>query len=279
MNRFIAEYIERLKRIEREEDVKDLYHWFWERSDQIRITVEEINRTLSLPAKCQLKPDLPCLAIGSFNGLLLLNLNPGWREDLNRLEDAYCRTSPYTYIDLMENFFARHPEVVGEKGKWWNSALSWIRLLEEWETRFESAEGTDRWAKAQQSRLVGGWELFPFHSSKDGLAGLMAHIPWLRACAIESVKAAIRMSPEILFVASKRGWQFVRFDVLGNERWLDSKVGTSRFETSISYARVGDRTEVIALARQFTAHRNFKNEEVLSKVQEFRGRIPKSLQE
>jgi len=271
MNSFMDDYIAKLRGIEQEGDIKDLYRWFWDRPEQIQSTVEEINRTLSLSGEVQLQPDMPCLAIGGLKGVLLVNANPGWREDLNHLEDSYCRRSKDAYIDLMLNFFERHPEVVGERVTWWNSALSWVRLLDDWELRFGALDGKKKWAKAHQSKLVGGWELVPFHSSKDGVSGLMRKVPWLRTCAIESLRAAIRIGPEVLFVVSKKGWQFVRFDVLPEARWQDGTVGSGRMETNISYAKVGRQTEIIAIGRQiFSAPRNFTNQDVLSRVNEFR---------
>lgn len=271
MNNFISEYLSHLQQISNQDDIANLYEWFWHQSDEVSRTATLINQSLGLEGENRLQPDLPCLAIGGLKGVLILSANPGWREDLNALEDSYCRLSPEKYTELMFRFFKMHPEVVGERIKWWNTALSWVQLLDNWESRFGDLNSGDKWDMADQTSLIGGWELFPFHSSKDGMSSLMGEVPWLRRCAIESVKAAIRVEPEVLFVASKRGWQFIRLQVLDEANWLDASVGSDRFETSISYARLGSNTEVITIARQiFAAPRNFTNEEVFSQVQRFR---------
>lgn len=271
VNPFIEEYLALLRQVSGWKELEALYRWFWHRSDEVAATANAINHSLNLADAQQLQPDLPCLAIGGLTGVLLLSANPGWRKDLNTLEDAYCRQSPGAYVQLMRRFFKLHPGVVGERVSWWNSAIPWVKLLPGWESRFGSFQAGARWERADQTGLIGGWELFPFHSDKDGLSGLMDEVPWLRQCALESVRAAIRVSPEVLFIASKRGWQLTRMDLLANESWRDSTIGTGRYRTRISYARVEGKVEVISVARQvFSAPRNFTNEDLLNELDQLR---------
>src|SRR5437763_4990563 len=171
MNQYISDYVEKLRRIISDEDVIELYHWFWDKQDEIACAAEEINRTLGLYGKYALKSDLPCLTMGSRSGLVCLLVNPGWRQELNISEDAHCRKSKDDYVDLMFNFFVKHPEVVGERITFAAQIISFVGLLREGQDRFGHIKTTtEKWQRANSSRLVGHWEIFPFHSVEDGMS-------------------------------------------------------------------------------------------------------------
>src|SRR2546425_8908167 len=115
MNEFIGDYLERLRQVSSDEDVIELYHWFWDKQEEIEQTAGQINRELGLHGDYALKPDLPCLTMGSRSGLLFLLVNPGWSEDLNRREDDYCRKSKDAYVDFFFNYFTKAPQVLGQR--------------------------------------------------------------------------------------------------------------------------------------------------------------------
>jgi hypothetical protein len=271
VNLFIEEYIQKLQQLSNEDDVVNLYQWFWGNRDRIGETVSKINNQLSLKGEYQLQPDLPCLAIGGLQGLLVLSMNPGWDAELNKLEESYCRISPTNYIDLMLNFFELHPKVVGQKVRWWMNPLSWVKLLRDWEIRFGNYSGKARWDQASKTKLIGGWELFPFHSNKDGLSQKINDYDWIFRCAIESVKASLRLQPEVLLVVSKQGYQLIRNVLLIDEEWKDGIVGSGSFRTRVSYNKHRNGTEVIGVARQiFSAPRKFTNDELLGEINRLR---------
>ena len=58
MNEFIGDYLERLRQVSSDEDVIELYHWFWDKQKEIKQTAGQINRELGLDGDYALKPDL-----------------------------------------------------------------------------------------------------------------------------------------------------------------------------------------------------------------------------
>lgn len=265
---FLLNLTAKIRELSSEDDLRDLYEWIWHQQASAGQAAHAINRELSLSGSFALKPDLPVLSAGSRRGLLVLAANPGWSADLNAREDAYCRTSPRHYQDLLLNFFERHPQVVGERVRWWNQPLSFIRLLRDGLRRFGHVRGAQqRWQRAHESRLIGGWELFPFHSESDGITQRICGAHWLHDLVHESLRAALRFAPEVLFIASKAGWRLVRQDLLPSVGWHDSTVGS---KTPISYAVIGS-TEVVAIAHQiFSAPRTFRNDDIFRSVADFR---------
>lgn len=271
MNKFIEQYIERVTQISSEKDVVSLYHWFWDNQEEIANTAYQINSEFSLSGEFILQPDLPCITVGSTKGLLLLAVNPGWQKDMNQIEDAYCKQSKENYINLMLGFFEYFPKVMGTRIRWWSNALSWVKLLSDWQNRFGDLSGAKKWEKAYSSELVGGWELFPFHSSKDGISRYIHEVKWLKDCAVESLQAALRLQPEVLFVASKRGWELVRAECLPNVDWKDGFVVSGASKTRVSCTRYSEKTEIVAVGMQiFSAHRKFTNRQLLEEINRLR---------
>lgn len=274
MTPFLEELRSRIALLQSEQDLQDWYGWVWAHQADVAAAIDAMNTTLGLTGDCVLQPDLPLLSNGSRNGLLVLAANPGWRTDLNALEDAYCRRSADHYNDLMLNYFSRHPVVVGRRINWWSKPFWFVRLLPNGSERFGSPSGAaDRWRRAHESKLIGGWELFPFHSSSDGFTPLVPKVDWLRALIVESVRAALRFSPQVLFVASKAGWKLVRHHLLPELPWQDQVLGG---KTPISYTKNGS-TEIIAIGKQiFSAHRNFTNNDILACVVTLRNSYQRS---
>jgi len=274
MYEFIAEYQKKLSAIRSEEDLAQLYRWFWNSKEKIRAAAKEINESLNLAGKYEIKPDLPCLSVGSTKGLLLLCANPAWKEKLSPLEETHCQQSPEDYIDLMFNYFGKHPKVVGRRVRWWSNTFGFVRLLPNGLERFGIARNSaEKWQLAHTSKLIGGWELFPFHSESDGFSPrILSEKPdekWLRDCAKESVLAAIKMSPEVLLIASKVGSQIVH-RLLPDAKWRTQRVGSTKIE--LSYCRL-NKTEVFTIPYQiFSAwRRKFTREDILKAANFLRG--------
>ena len=210
MNRFISDYLEKLRSISSDENLIELYHWFWDKQDEIKHTAEEINRVLGLNGDHAIKPDLPCLTIGSRTGLLFLLVNPGWTE-INQKAEDYCRKSKDAYVDLMFNWFTRSPQILGKRIPYTASMISFIGVLRDGSARFGNPKTPEaRWQRAQSSKLIGHWELFPFHSASDGLSKYVSKCAWLSACMKESIVEAFRFQPETLIIMSKFGCDMVK---------------------------------------------------------------------
>lgn len=270
MNTFLRQFLRRLRDITTYDDVYNLYGWIWDHKGDLEESVGCINKECKLEGNEGLKPDLPCITVGGVNGVLLVSANPGWSPELNEKEELYCQQSKQQYMELMSRFFVRHPEVVGRRIGWWANALDCIKLLKNWESRFGLHKGQRRWERADETRLIGGWELLPFHSSSDGMSRNISKHEWLLECASASVNAALRLKPEVLFVASKHGSELVHDSLLAGNRWKEVTIGTGHFETRLAYSRLED-TEVILLYRQmFASHRNFKNQELYDIIDRLR---------
>jgi len=273
MNQFMGDYLERLRQVSSDENVIELYHWFWDRQDEIRRSAEEINRELGLYGDYAVKPDLPCLTMGSRSGLLFLLVNPGWSKELNQKEDGYCRKSKKTYVDFFFNYFIRSPQVLGERIRYAVNMISFVGTLRDGLDRFGYFQTPEeRWERAHSSRLLGHWELFPFHSASDGLNQHIGQYPWLSSCMKESLGAVMRLQPELLLVMSRYGWDMLRNEVLRDQQWRDIEIGKPA--TRLSYW-VGSgktrTTEIVAIPRQvLSSHRICTNQEFFNAVDKLR---------
>jgi len=279
MNQFISDYLGKLRRVSSDEGVKELYHWFWDNQGEIKRTAEAINRQLGLVGQYALQPDLPCLTIGARTGLLFLLVNPGWSE-LNRKAEDYCRKSKDAYVDLMFNWFTRSPQILGERIRYTANMISFVGVLRDGLDRFGNSKTAEaRWQQAEASKLFGHWELFPFHSAKDGLTKCISQHSWLFSCIKESTLATLRFQPEMLFVMSKDGWNILRNDILQNQHWTDTEIGKPA--TRLSYCAISGKTrntEVVAIPRQvLSSHRICTNQELFHLVNRLRQGYPDSL--
>jgi hypothetical protein len=272
---FVASYVAKLKNLEKPDDLKKMYQWFWEQKDKFEVVTKQMNEDLGLEGEYTIQPDLPCLGYGSMQGLVLLHANPAWNEEFNTIEDSYVRQSADNYSGLFSDFFNQYPCIFEPPHPipFWTQAISFVRLLKDWQDRFgELLQGLDRWQQASNSRLVGGWEIFPFHSGSDGVTPRIADKDWVKKIAIESVRAAIRMNPEVLFVASSGGSTIVKEYVLPRAVWISDFIGNS-CRTEVSYTNTGKGTEVVTIARQiFAAPRDYTDEQVVDIVRNLRER-------
>lgn len=274
MTDFIKEMQHKIDAINSVNDVSDIHRWFWNNQKEVADTAEVINRSLGLNGDTELKPDLPCLAVGALNNLVIMAANPGWGSQINEREDAYGREGIENYLDITRNYFAATPRVVGRCTMWWSRAISFIKLIPGQERYFEEANpfnGRDRWSKVHTDGLIGGWELFPWHSSSDGLTHRVNDLPWLRNFYDSSINAILRIKPRILFVVSKTGHDLIR-DVLKSDlRWKDFEIGNARHYKG-SYTRSDNGAEIITFRGQLFSNlpRDFTNADMIQKISEIR---------
>lgn len=269
LDTFVRAYTNHLDKLTGKEGVADIHRWFWHQHKHgtIRSVVKEINQICGLKGtNKELKPDLPTLSSGSQENLLIVAANPGWNETTNQKENDYCRKSVGNYLGFRRDFFEIYKHKVGKRSRWWSGAMSYIELLEllpEARARveeFKSARGAEeRWKKAHERMLIGGWELIPFHSASDGLTKFayprrLEHL-WISKCAKAAIEAAIRINPHILMVASNAGWRLMRLQLHPEWPWRDKT--PKRRGPTISYCQpdaAKRRPMVIAVDRQLCTH-------------------------
>ena len=270
MNVFVNELIEKLRQLSTEDDLITLYEWLHSKQSEVAESATEMNRLLGLSGETLLQPDLPCLSVGSLKGLVILAANPGWSEKANALEDAYCKASPEQYIDILLNFFKTHPKVVGERVRWWSGPIGFYNELFDEKSKFTAMTSIQKWNAISEKRMLGGWELFPWHSSKDGISAQIHTTPWLHELAKESIRALLRVNPKAILVASKAGSDLIRHDLLKDIKWLDSTMG-SKTKVAIAYSKLDSGTELIVIQRQiFASFKVVTNKDIFAKVHELR---------
>jgi len=276
VNEFVNDFVCRIDQINTREDLRALYDWIWDNKDKVATTAAALNAELNLDGDKELKPDLPCLSVGSTEGLVVLAANPGWKAELNAKEDAYCRRSREEYVDMMFGFFHRHPIVRdGEYARWWTRAMKWMVLLPGWNEGDCPNPTAARWEHIHNTGRLGGWELFPWHSSKDGLTSKIAKHTWLAKFMRSSVGAVLRLKPQLLFVASSTGYGVIRHDLLPELSWTDFALSG----TKCAYARTDENTDIVAIKLQLFggAFRKFKDHDLIAKVQEIRASNARNL--
>ena len=170
----------------------------------------------------------------------------------------------------MKHYFKQHPIVVGKRINWWARALSSVKLLDGWQDKFGDLKGAERWSRADETGLIGGWELIPFHSQKDGITQKVNECEWLRECARESLRAALRLKPKILFVATKHGAELLLELIPGEYSSRKLNNGGNSVVT-LMYRKYNATTEIIAIPYQiFSAPRKFRNTEIFAAVENMR---------
>lgn len=142
--------------------------------------------------------------------LLLVSANPGWNEATNRKEreikgqpQADGPADIAAYHGFRRNFFPRwYDEVMKPMGPsraaWWNRALNFLH-------RVAALPKPRRMAAIHDDIDVLGWELWPLHSTRDGLSAAAAACAELDAFATASIRAACRFDSEGVIIASKAG--------------------------------------------------------------------------
>lgn len=272
MNNFVAAYTDKIREISNESDLRNLCRWLYGHQAEVATTAESINSTLGLRGRQALQPDLPCPFVGHQAGLMVLAANPGWHPDINPIEDAYCRTSPEAYEDLLFNFFESYPRITNKRSRWWSGPMSFAPLLESGSEKLQgSGSAASRWQAVHKSGLLGGWDLFPWHSSSDGLSPFISEsVPWLYELCRASVEAVLRFNPQVLLVASKVGYQLIRRELLRDLPWRDFDLG-QKIKVPIAYTRLTSGSEVVTIGRQiFSSPRDFTNLELFRRIRQIR---------
>lgn len=168
--------------------------------------------------------------------LVLVSANPGWSEVTNRRERE-LKGQPQVdgapdiaaYQGFRRNFFPRwYDEVMKPKGPsraaWWNRALLFMH-------RIAGLQKPPRMAAIHDDLDVLGWELWPLHSTRDGLSAAATGCSELDAFATASIRAACRVESDGVIIASKAGADRVlrmvgvEFDLVEEFRFANAPYG------------------------------------------------------
>jgi hypothetical protein len=270
MNVFIRDLIEKIQNVQSEVDLREMYRWLFTKQHDVADAAAEINNSFNLRGDFELKPDLLCLNVGASSGMVVLAANPGWSMEDNAREDAFCRSSVENYEDLIFNFFDTHPKVVGRRVRWWSGPINFSRELMPDYCQNSNASAEQKWHAVNKSKTLGGWELFPWHSISDGISPQIKKKPWLHEFCKESILALIRLQPKIILVASKEGYDLIRWDLLDSVPWSDSKIG-QKTSVAIAYTRMESGCEIVAIRRQiFASFKVLTNQEIFNEIERLR---------
>jgi len=212
------------------------------------------NKSLGLSGNKVLQPEVGYLAVEqqkasrkeATSTWILLSANPGWHSSTSahekRAKGLAGGGSPD--LDSYERyrtayFPSWYKKVVcasgAKKSLWWNSAAKFLHDVAGLEHPAQKC--------AFHPRLdIIGWELWPFHSERDGLTSASSKDEALRDFAMSSFRAACRMDADGVIVASAAGYKLLRkehedeFTILTDE--LLGGVSCSAMRHSVSGRRV-----------------------------------------
>jgi hypothetical protein len=132
-----------------------------------------------------------------------VNINPGWNEQQNRLENAIVARSEQDAWSFSRALFTQYKEEIG-LNRWWSQAIGIARcILRSSAPKHVSAQEKRAWANTH----IAGWELFPIHSQSAGFlhgAGKDAESPLAHAVEA-SLALATTFPAKITIVASAAG--------------------------------------------------------------------------
>ena len=198
------------------EDFRRLHRWLWRTWRCLgKAAASEINTTLDLIGPDLLQPDVPHAFAGNpfAARLLYVNINPGWNEARNRIEESIVGRSENETWDFSRQLFTRYPAKVGRM-YWWNRSIGVAWRIEHGGPPLGIAA---REKRAWANEHIGAVELLPLHSNSAGF--LHANGPpgtpkqAMRA-AIEqgmraTLRAALRLRATVSIVCSHAGAAFV----------------------------------------------------------------------
>jgi hypothetical protein len=218
LNDYLTEYIHHLKSADGETYIYDqLAEWQWQCFVNRRhaAAVNQVNEHLKLAGDFLLRADhLPTTAVGRLDGLVIVSANPGYSEHANGPSHACSTGSTRTrrngsehdarMIPGQNGLFCR--DIFHEYRKLGRTVRYWSYAQELWRMVFASNKpilhGGARWDRAHEERwALGGLDLVPFHSRKDGVIakgkltnkGSLSSVALLASAAEETLKMICRL--------------------------------------------------------------------------------------
>lgn len=208
---FLNAYIECLAQVQTAEDAYELLP-SWQSAnvgswDRVRPL---LNEALNLQGSNAFTHHIPTSFVGRLDGWVLVAANPGWNSVANALEDAFRRTGQNNNAAFVGGFFQQYPVVTHTTNRTWSRVLR-LYAHAHAQPQALAARGSQLWFRAhEEGWSIGGLDLIPFHSAKDGITPLLLEPPnptaeLMRKVAIETLKMAVRIAAERLIVASGPG--------------------------------------------------------------------------
>jgi hypothetical protein len=208
---FLEDYIACLQQIQSAEDAYDLLP-SWQsanvgRWDEVR---PHLNTALNLEGDRAFAQHVPTTFVGRLDGWVVVAANPGWSAVANGLEDAFRRTTAAHNAEFIRGFFQEYPTVTHRTNPTWSRVLR-LYAQAHVEPQIPNLRGVRLWTHAHQEDWpIGGLDLIPFHSAKDGITSLLLEPPnptaeMMRIVAIETLRLGVRLAAERLIVTSGPG--------------------------------------------------------------------------
>jgi len=242
-------------------DWRSAHRWMWHTwRARGRAAATGINDALGLTGPDVIQPDIPHAFAGNLGGasILLVNINPGWNERLNRIEDAIVRTSEEASWEFSRRLFTTYPKRVGQM-YWWNRCIgiAW-RTLKGGPPDGISVCIKREWANSH----IAAVELFPLHSNSAGFLRDYSRPSASTRRMQESIfrgmratlTAALRLSIPLSVVVSKAGTRFVN-DMAQSECWSPISPLPPGLPAGSTVHRVGSIV-VVAIPRPLVTKRS-----------------------
>lgn len=214
---FLLDYVSCLHGIaSSSEAYRDLGCWQDFAAKQWRVLCPQANSVLQLTGDFRLRDHIPTTSVGRLDGWVLVASNPGWSENSNAAENRFRTTSAFQDAIFTRHFFDVYPQVTGTTNRTWSRLLR-LKAQEMSRPAGQDLRGKRLWSQAStEDWNVGGIDLIPFHSKRDGITPLLldaqvlngqrgAVVTALREVALATLKMAIRLRPSRLLVASAAG--------------------------------------------------------------------------
>ena len=175
-----------------------------------------LNNCLGLQSDGALQNHIATSSVGDLSGLVVVAANPGWHPQNNLAENNWRIQNLQNNQEFTREFFHCYPCVTGSRSRWWTKVLrQYSRVSQDAAAQQMNAAHLWEYAHAQ-NWPVGGIDLVPFHSTADRITPMLLNpvgIParqMLRNVALETLRMALRIKPQLLLVASAVGAQLVQ---------------------------------------------------------------------
>jgi hypothetical protein len=204
---YLDSYVQQLDLVRTPADVYGrLSDWHVDTRQALAAAVEDINASLHLAGPYALQTHMATTAIGRLDGeIVVVSANPGFSAGPNALEDAYRGQGAAQNRAFSEGFFSEYPRVCATYSPYWRMVM---RLYEHYAGEAAAPDTPALWARMADRPQIGGIDLLPFHSTKDGITPFLmgpGADPHLRRVALATLAMAIRLSPGVLLVTSRPG--------------------------------------------------------------------------
>lgn len=193
------------------------------KADRQAAALAELNASLGFAqgSYFHLQPGhLPTTAVGRLDGLVIVSANPGYRETANALEHKARIDSPEHNQMFCRHIFEAYPQKLNRTVRYWTYALRMWAM--EFARKHQTLNSRQLWARAQEEEWeIGGVDLIPFHSSRDGITPLLfkpeggrlktiAKETLAMVCRLpQSINPRRRLGRRVVLVSSKAGARLV----------------------------------------------------------------------